>query len=182
MRPLSWFAGFASFFCTLPLLAQTPGPTPDPADNFPRARVMDVKEVPSGGLIFALRIHSANKKALELSRPPKRRNPNLPRELGDDDRQPFSLAGSTLKDLYTDVVYPCSDVLPLKPFLGPMEVTATLAPGGWVQLAVAFPKTPPPPPEKDGKKQPYKLLFEIPELKIRTELKLDPETLKPLTR
>ena len=60
-----------------------------------------------------------------------------------------------------------------------MDLTGEVAPGGWYQLGVAFPAIPPP-PDKEGKKQPLLLLFSIPELKIETHLKLDPDTFKLL--
>lgn len=155
--------------------AQLPSPTPD----IPRARVMEVARTPEGGLLVGIWLYASSSKPLNLSRPPAPIKPGQIRMEGDTDPLPFTLAGSTLRDLFTEQVYPCLDQIPDKPYLGPMDVTGTLAPGGWMQMGVAFPPIPPP-PLKDGKKQPYQLLFAIPQLKIQTKFKLDAETLQPV--
>jgi hypothetical protein len=72
--------------------------------------------------------------------------------------------------------------VPNEPFLGPIDVTGTLAPGGWMQLAVAFPPLPEPPPDEKGQKQSYRLHFSVPELKIETLVTLDPVTFKPFLK
>jgi len=155
--------------------AQKPSPTPD----VPRARVAEVVKTPDGGLLVGVWLYAPNSKELNLMRPPAPIKPGQIRVEGDTDPLPFSLAGSTLQDLYTEQVYVCLDQLPDKPYLGPMDVTGRLAPGGWMQMGIAFPPIPPP-PVKDGKKQPYQLLFAIPQLKIQTKFLLDPDTLKPV--
>ena len=151
-----------------------------PAEDVPRrAVVSEVRPLPEGGLLFAVRLYASQSKPLNLSRPhaPITRDPRSPKVEGEDDPLPFSLEGSTLRDTTTNKVYKCLPSVPLSPFVGPMEITTLLRAGSWMQLGVAFPALPPP-TEKDGKKQPYQLLFEIPELKIHTPLKLDPETFK----
>lgn len=155
----------------IPCIAQQSSP--------PKAEVAEVGKSPEGGVLFAVRLHASKDKALNLSRRPAQRKPDAPRQEGDNDPLPFSLAGSTLRDLYTNEVYQSLPSLPATPFFGPMEILTGLNPGGWIQLGVAFPPLPPP-PVKDGKKQPYKLLFSIPSLKIQTPLTLDPETLQPI--
>jgi len=152
---------------------------PQPESDVPNAAIVEVKPIPEGGLLLAVRIHASKGKSLDLfhaPNPPVRSGPPQP---GDDDPLPFSLAGSTLRDLYTEKVYTCLPSLPDTPFVGPMTALIGIRPGGWIQLGVAFPPIAPP-PEKDGKTQPYQLLFEIPKLKIHTLIKLDPNTLKPL--
>jgi len=144
--------------------------------------VADVRKTPEGGFLFAVRVFASNSKPLALWRPPAPHlplPPNAPHQAGLDDPRPFSIAGSTLKDLTVDKLYTSLPRLPATPFVGPMEVTSDIAPGGWIQLGVAFPPIPPP-PDINGKKQPYQLVFEIPHLKIITQLNLDPDTLKPI--
>lgn len=156
--------------------SQQPSPTPD----VPKANIFEVKTLPTGGLLFAVRLFASQSKPLNLFRPPPRSIPGQPKLEGANDPRPFSLDGSTLQDLYTQKIYPNLSNLPSNPYVGPMDVTATVAPGGWYQLGLAFPPIPAP-PEKNGKKQPYELLFSIPELKIETRLTLDPETMAPLS-
>ena len=156
--------------------------TPEAKPDIPRAVVADVKKTPEGGLLFAVRVFASNSKPLSLSRPPAPHAPlppNAPKQAGLDDPRPFTIAGSTLRDLSVDKLYTSLPRLPARPFVGPMEVTADLAPGGWIQLGVAFPPIPPP-PYINGKKQSYQLLFEIPHLKISARVNLDPDTLKPI--
>ena len=155
--------------------SQQASPTPD----VPEAKISQVKVLPGGGLLFAIRLYASKTKPLKLMRPPPKIKPGQVRVPGDTDPQPFSLAGSTLQDLYTQKVYPCLNLLPNSPYFGPMDVTGEVAPGGWYQQGVAFPAIPPP-HDKEGKKQPLLLLFSIHELKIETHLKLDPDKLKLL--
>jgi hypothetical protein len=176
-------SSFILLLCLLaaPLVrAQTPSPSPTP--DTPEAKVSDVKKLTSGALLFAVRLYAPLSKPLTLTRPPAKIPPGQPRQLGDDDPLPFSLAQSTLKDLYTETIYNPSPTVPNEPFLGPIDVTGTLAPGGWMQLAVAFPPLPEPPPDEKGQKQPYRLLFSVPELKIETLVTLDPVTIKPILK
>lgn len=164
-------------FVTSGFAQQAPSPQPATPDA-PRAEVSEVKKVPGGGVLFAVRLHASKTKALDLSRPPARRKPGATPEEGDNDPLPFSLAESTLVDVYSGKVYKALPLLPMDPYVGPMEVLSGINPGGWIQLGVAFPALPPP-PEKDGKKQPYQLVFAVPELKLQTKILLDPETLEP---
>ena len=163
--------------CLPGAFGQAPRPAREP--DVPKATIAKVKTVPGGGLIFAIRLYAPNTKSLNLSRPPIKIVRDGPPQMGDDDPRPFTLAGSTLRDLESNTVYNCLDLLPDEPYFGPMEVLTAINPGGWLQLGIAFPPLPPP-FERNGKKLPYQLLFEIPELKIRTVIKLDPETLKPM--
>ena len=168
-----------SFLLAAPCFAQEKKPEAKP--DIPRAVVADVRKTPEGGLLFAVRVFASNSKPLSLSRtaaPHAPLPPNAPPQAGLDDPLPFSIAGSTLRDLNAGQTYTSIPRLPDTPFVGPMEALTTIAPGGWLQLGVAFPPIPLPPPGKDGKKQPYLLLLEIPQLKISTTLKLDPDTLK----
>ncbi len=165
-------------FCAI-VLAPCSAGQPKPEEDLPRAVISEVKKTTERGMLFAVRLYASKTKDLNLQRQRPRRNPDAPKEIGDDDPLSFSLAGSTLQDVYSGKVYPCLPILPQNPFVGPMEVTAAIRAGGWLQLGVAFPPIPPP-PDKDGRKQPYQLVFEIAELKIRTLVSLDPSTLNPL--
>ena len=75
---------------------------------------------------------------------------------------PFSLANSYLVDTYTNEKIAASPHLPRKPYYGPMEIVIGICRGGWLDLGVAFPKPPPPPLDKNGKQQDYKLLLYTP--------------------
>lgn len=160
------------------LPAQTPV-----EDVTPRAALRSVTKVEPGDLLFAIRLHASKSKALYLSEEPteeQRKMQARDRETNDEPAPfPFSLNGSTLTDMLTGQVYPNRPALPTTPFVGPMEVLTSVSPGGWIQMGIAFP-LPPPPPLKDGKKQPYQLVFRVPKLKIETPIELDPDTLQPL--
>jgi hypothetical protein len=160
--------------------AQTPSPSPTP--DVPRAKVSEVRKLPTGAFLFAVRLYASASKPLTLMRPPAKIPPGQPRQEGDNDPLPFSLAGSTLKDLITGEVYNAYPMVPNEPYLGPIDITGVLAPGGWMQLGVAFPPIPEPPPDEKGQKQPYRLLFSVPELKIESLVTLDPVTLKPILK
>ena len=152
----------------------------------PRTVVAEVNKTPDGELLFSIRVFASKSKPLILSGPVVPHAPlppNSPQLAGLADPLPFSIAGSTLKDLSADgQTYTSLPKLPTTPFVGPMEILTTISPGGWIQLGLAFPPIPPPPIGKDGKKQPYLLLLEIPKLKLSTTLTLDPDTLKPAPR
>jgi hypothetical protein len=173
-------AAIALFMAACPAYTQPPDPSPTP--DLPEARVHEVRKLPGGAFLFVIRLYAAPGKPLKLMRPPPRRPPSAEPREGDDDPLPFSLAESTLKDLFTNKTYEAYPLLPKKPYLGPLEITGALAPGGWTQLSVAFPPIPDPPLDEKGHKQPYQLLFSIPELKLETSLLLDPETLQPIRK
>lgn len=155
------------------LYGQEAQPTPE----LPQARVTAIQVLPDGGLLFAVQLRATSSAPLALSRPPAPIPNGQARVEGDDDPRPFSLAASTLTDLDTEQVLRPLQLLPRKPFVGPMETTSTLAPGGWTQMGVAFPPLPPPRRnEQTGVAEPYRLMFRIPELQIETPLTLDPET------
>jgi hypothetical protein len=164
---MKWLA----FLCLVALGAGICGAA-SPAENVPRAVLRKVVPLTSGDLLFAVRIYAPANRMLFLNgasgRKPDAENP-----------PPFSLNGSTLTDVFSGAAFENRPSVPPEPFVGPMEILTSLNPGGWVQLGVAFPK-PPPPPLKDGKKQPYQLLLRIPQLAIEAPLKLDPDTLQPL--
>ena len=153
-------------------------------DKTPRAEIAVVTKCQSGELLFAVRIHASKTDTLYLGGKFVKPLPGGPTRQGGglagSEQLPFSLNGSTLKDLNTGEIYSNLAMLPHEPFYGPMEALTSVLPGGWIQLGIAFPYIPPPPP-KDGKKQPYLLLFSIPSLKIETQLKLDPDTMKPIS-
>ena len=150
-------------------------------EDIPRAVISDVKTPPGGGLLFACRVFASKTKILYLHGEFVKTVPGGPMDPGVSDPVPlpFSLNGSTLTDLSTGKVFANLPSVPSEPFFGPMETLTSISPGGWIQMGIAFPPLPPP-PMKDGKKQPYLLMFSIPALKIETQLKLDPETLKPI--
>ena len=134
-------------------------------------------------MLFAIRLYASKSEVLYLSEKltKEQKQTQAKDKEGDDEPAPppFSLDGSTLTDMLTGQVYPNRSALPTTPFVGPMQILTSVNPGGWIQMGVAFP-LPPPPPLKDGKKQPYQLVFRIPKLKIETPIELDPDTLQPL--
>ncbi len=148
--------------------------TNNPQDNVPRATVSMAKFAPDGRLVLSVKIYASKSDPLILHGP-------LVESSSSEEPvyHPFSLNGSTLTDVSTNKVYKNSPTLPTEPFMGRMERYVSLEPGGWARMGLAFPPIPAP-PEVDGKKQPYQLVLEIPQLKIRTPVKLDPETLKPI--
>lgn len=153
-----------------------------PAEESPRAVIRNLTKLPSGDWLFAIRIFAPKNRVLFLAGPILKPVPGGPKDEYADEPvpEPFSLNGSTLRDLLSGKVYANRPAVPNEPFVGPMDILTSVNPGGWVQLGLAFPPIPPPPPDKDGKKQPYQLLFSIPSLKIETKLQLDPESLQPL--
>lgn len=160
-------------------LAHAQAPRANPTPDVPKARISDVKKLDDGGFLFAVRLFASSSEPLKLSGTAK------PEQGSADDPNPapFSLAGSTLKDLYSEKVYSALGSVPGgpgKPYFGPIQTTTTLAPGGWTQLGVAFPPLPEPPLDNKGNPQPYLLLFSVPELKISSRVTLDPKTLKPI--
>jgi len=176
-----------SLVCSLFLLvlaaglsAQTPTPV---EDTIPRATVKSVTKVDPGDLLFAIRIYASKSEILYLSEKltKEQKKAQVRDKERDDDPSPppFNLNGSTLTDVLTGQVYPNRPTLPSTPFVGPMEILTSVNPGGWIQMGIAFP-LPPPPPLKDGKKQPYQLVFRVPKLKIETPIELDPDTLQPV--
>lgn len=148
----------------------------DPTDT-PQAKVYEVKKIPDGGFLFAIRLHASKGKPLTLAHWPGNGKENSQKP--EEDPKPFSLAGSTLRDLNGDKTYTCLPRLPYSPYVGPMEVTSEVPPGGWMQFGVAFPPIPAP-PDKDGKKQPYQFIFSVPQLKLETRVTLDPDSLSPV--
>jgi hypothetical protein len=180
--PLHHFLWLTSGCLLLCLSANGQTPSPSPTPDVPRAKVSEVRKLPTGAFLFAVRLYASPSKPLKLMRPPAKIPPGHPRQEGDDDPLPFSLAGSTLKDLITGTVHNAYPLVPNEPYFGPIDVTGNLAPGGWMQLGVAFPPIPEPPPDEKGQKQPYRLLFSVPELKIETLVTLDPVTLKPILK
>jgi hypothetical protein len=155
-------------------LAQQPSPAPD----IPKAKITLVKKLPDSGFLLAVKLYASPSKPLILSHSSNAKNPDG--SLGENII-PFSLAASTMKDLYSGTVYRALRDVPREPYVGPIDSVMGVAPGGWIQLGVAFPPIPPP-PDKDGKKQPYQLLFSVPELKIETSILLDPQTLQPIIK
>ena len=171
----------AQLLCVLVLAVHGRAEEKNPVEDVPRAVISDVKTTPGGGLLFACRVFASKTKILYLHGEFLKTVPRGPGDPGGIDPVPlpFSLNGSTLTDLVSGTVFVNLPSIPNEPFFGPMEALTSISPGGWIQLGVAFPPLPPP-PVKDGKKQPYQLLFEIPKLKIHSPLKLDPDTLKPI--
>lgn len=158
---------------------QQPAASPE---DVPRSVIRKLTRVPSGDWLFTMRVYASKKEVLYLTGPKREPVPGGP---VDDNPEfavpdPFSLNGSTLTDEFSGKTYANLSMLPSEPFVGPMEILTSINPGGWVQMGLAFPAIPPPPLDKEGKKQPYRLLFSIPKLKIETRLKLDPDTLQPL--
>ena len=145
----------------------------------PRAEISDVRRTSDEGLLFVCKIFASKSQVLYLNdvfRKPDPVGQAAPSGLKNAPPSPFSLNGSKLTDITTGTVYENTTALPTAPYFGPMEVLTSIPPGGWIQMAVAFPPLPPP-PMKDGKPQPYKLLFEIPHLKARISIKLSSESL-----
>ena len=171
----------AQLLCVFLLASSCYAQESKPKADVPRAVISDVKTTHDGGLVFACRVFASKTKILYLHGEFVKPVPGGPTDPGASDPVPlpFSLNGSTLTDLATNKVFANLPSVPSEPFFGPMEILTSVSPGGWIQMGIAFPPLPPP-PMKDGKKQPYSLLFSIPSLKIETQLKLDPETLKPV--
>lgn len=163
------------------LSAQTPASV---EDTIPQAKVRSVTKIDPGDLLFAIRIYASKSEILylseELTKEQKKAQVRDKERDDDPSPPPFSLNGSTLTDVLTGQVYPNRPMLPTTPFVGPMEILTSVNPGGWIQMGIAFP-LPPPPPLKDGKTQPYQLVFRVPKLKIETPIELDPDTLQPLS-
>lgn len=166
-----------NFLCIFALTVSCLGQTSKAEEDRPRAVIAEVIKLPDGGLLLAVRLYASRSATLVLSHPTSRRAVSLNKF--EEDDSPFSLAASSLQDVYTGAIYTPLTSVPSKPFVGPMAVTTELNPGGWLQLGVAFPEIPKP-PEKEGKKLPYQLIFQVPELKVETKIVLDAETLKPL--
>ena len=178
MKNLNLLFVFSYSLCHLSMAQDSPV-----AEKVPHADIAIATKSQAGEMLFAVRIYASKSGTLYLGGKLVKPLPGGPTRQGGaaagSEQLPFSLNGSTLKDLNTGQIYANLPALPPEPFYGPMEALTSVLPGGWIQLGIAFPSIPLPPP-KDGKKQPYLLLFSIPALKIETNLKLDPDTLKPM--
>lgn len=132
-------------------------PTPRPAAGGEtiKIEVVQTGRAEKGEIVLRVRIHAAGK---DLDLGTVDRAPN-----GDTrEIRAFSLEGSTLTDAYSNKTYPALSSQPRKPYFGPMSLLSKISRGGWIDMGVAFPAIPPPPPDRDGKAQPYKLLLTLP--------------------
>jgi hypothetical protein len=143
--------------------AQSPGPgnpahnpvAEDPAKD-PNDRVklsvtkMGVSE--RGQIVFAVRIQARSNKDLVLGIPATKPGAN---------DKPFTMEGCVLENVATGRKTKAINDLPGKPYYGPMSLLAGVQHGEWIELGVAFPKLPPPPPENQGKPVAYKLTVPI---------------------
>jgi len=132
----------------------------------PSVEIVEAKEAPDGIWIFAVKIFASQSEPLSLSRPASPVPAGQERVEGDDEPLPFSLAECVLTDTASLAEYKALPQLPAAPFLAPMETTATLAPGGWTALAVAFPAIPPRPSGKKNVR--LALCLTIPSLNIQS--------------
>jgi len=148
----------------------------------PQVVVSDVQITPTGELLFAIKIFASTTKPLSLNGGIPEPDPEAsenPSSNSDPIPLPLTLNGSTLTDVRTKVVYANLPTLPPEPFVGAMETLTTISAGGWIQMGIAFPPLPPPIVKK-GIRWRYKLRLDIPQLKLSTVIKLDPDTLKPI--
>lgn len=166
-----------SIFLVLPAAAVANPPTEAEGSERPRARIAEVKVLPEGALLFAVRIHAPRDKSLRLAGV-------TPRGFEAEDDlgpMPFSLAGSTLSVAHANQVIKPYPTVPQEPYFGPIDYAGDLAPGAWIQLGLAFPPLPDPPKDPDGNALPYEVVFRVPELRIETKLILDPVTFQPIS-
>ena len=125
-----------------------------------RLSVSNIGHADDGQLVLCVRIHA--KATEDLSLFGEREKPGPNQVAGMMPFLPFSLASSYLVDTYTNEKIETSPHLPRKPYYGPMEVVMGVCRNGWLELGVAFPKPPPPPLDKYGNPQPYKLMLHTP--------------------
>ncbi|KAH0534008.1 hypothetical protein FGG08_007385 [Glutinoglossum americanum] len=101
---------------------------------------------PKGELVLAIKIHASSKGPLDLGG--VKGGKTAPGE--EPQLKAFSLQSSYLVDLNkkdsTEKILPLRE-LPDKPFFGPSATIMTLAPNGWLQLGIAFPRLKPLPPD-----------------------------------
>ena len=159
MKIFFQFAVFllALFTSVVPLAAQS---KPAPKDDRIRLSIVRIVHTPDGNLLLAVKI--AAKAAENLSLHGEREKPQIGMSVNDAPLMPFSLAGSFLTDTYDDKRYNALPNVPDKPFFGPLEVVVSVQRGGFYIMGVAFPPIPPPPPDKEGKPQDYKLMLHTP--------------------
>jgi len=82
--------------------------------------------------------------------------------LSRDVPKNFSLRASYLVDTYTSNKIAANPSLPYRPYYGPMDLITIVPQGGWVQMGISFPIPPPPPLDKFGNPQAYKLQLFLP--------------------
>lgn len=122
--------------------------------------IANVGHSSDGRLVLGVRI--AAKLSEDLTLQGEREKAGVDQVAGEMPFQAFTLAGSYLVDSYSNQKIEASPNLPRRPYYGPMEIVMKISKGGWLDLGIAFPKPPPPPLNKDGKPQPYRLMLHTP--------------------
>lgn len=85
---------------------------------------------------------------------------------GKYDPTPLMLTKAILVDQQTDAKYSAQPDVPSAPFFGPNMIMTNLRPGGWIQLAVAFPAPPSPAADANGKVPAQKVSIAFPMAKL----------------
>ena len=154
-QPSILLVSCALYWCTTGTILSQPAPQGAPAGEPFKAEVVQTGRAEKGEIVLRIRIHASGKD-LDLG--------TVERSSNGDTREirAFTLEGSTLTDLYSNKGYSALTSQPRKPYYGPMTLLSKISRGGWIDMGVAFPAIPPPPPDRDGKAQPYKLLLSLP--------------------
>ena len=131
-------------------------------------QVMQVVRVPPNLLLLVVRVNAG-----AAAQKPTPLGNGIPRDAsvvdissGKYKEEPFSLLGAVLIEQASGSKYPALQSQPSSPYYGPSEIVSQLNPGGWLQMAVAFPAPPPPPPDSNGKVPVQKVYVVFPMAKL----------------